>query len=233
MLFWRLLQLYSLTWIFNIKACQGKLCERETIHFISPPHTALGHTFTHTAADTHRVHSLCIFTLLSSPPIDCCYVLWRHWTTPNNTEHLLYSSLSRPPVLCFHTPTTTPPAPHHPPPNPASGVPCLPFISFHLSGLLNSTTGIKARCVDGVAAPRQKSIFTSLHISMLTNGLPFSGYDTMNRIICSSCTDASAASCGTLKHLKCSLTRSGFPEVSAENREANMCLWIRFTLYGQ
>lgn len=134
----------------------------------------------------------------------------------------------RPPIPCFHTPTSP-----YLPPNPESGVLCLPFIGFHLSSLLNSTTGIKAGCFDCVAAPLQKSIFTFLHISMLTIRLPFLGYDTMNGIICSYCTDVPAASWETLERLKCSLTRSGLLEVFVDNREVNMCLWILFTLFEQ
>ena len=60
---------------------------------------------------------------------------------------------SLPPLLA------RPPRPSSPPP-PPTPLSCLPFISFHLSGLLNSTTGMRVRCFDGTAAPQHKSIFT-------------------------------------------------------------------------
>lgn len=221
MLFWRVCSLTC--WIFNIKAsCREKVCEKENIQFISPPHTALGHTQTRQQTHTrpHTLHVRASF-------ISSYRLLLRYpdWTTPNN-RHRLYSSsaLFKPPLLLL-PPRSLLPYPTNKPPleNPASVVQCLPFISFHLSGLLKSTTGIKAGGFNGAATPPQKSIFTSLHISVLTNGWLFQGCDTMNRIICSYCTDVSVASCGTREHLKCSLTSSCFLEVSAENWEASMC----------
>lgn len=108
-----------------------------------------------------------------------CGLIGPHQTTshivciPSLLTRTLPPSLTPPPIPSFHTSSPAPPTPFS----------CLPFISFHLSSLLNSTTGIRVWCFDGAAAPRHKSIFTPLHISMLTNDLqclPFLGHNRMN-----------------------------------------------------
>lgn len=144
----------------------------------------MGDRHTHRAADKHRDHTLYIRRRLSSLPIDCCYVLWRDWTTPDNSEHLLYSSSAhRPPpyllLLLTHSmlpyPNKTIPTPT-PSPKPASAVPRFPFISFHLIRRIE----LQHRHQSGTLWRRWSLLHRNpylplLHISMLTNGLLFSG----------------------------------------------------------
>lgn len=139
--------------------------------FIKMEKYSLPPTHTH----RERPHTLHIQTAFISSYWLLLYpVAWSDHTRQHRAASVFLPSSLVPslhPSLAHPFPASIPQ--QHPPPNPLSPVSCLPFISFHLSSLLNSTAGIKAGCSDGVAAPPHKSIFTPLHISMLTNGLPF------------------------------------------------------------
>lgn len=87
---------------------------------------------------------------LSSPPIDYCCVLWLDLTRGDKVLHRLYSYPAH-----SHSPSPLLPSvlPHRLP-SPTKPLSCLPFISFHLSSLLNFTIGIRVWCFDGAAVPQ-------------------------------------------------------------------------------
>lgn len=90
----------------------------------------------HTASILCDFFHLCLLTTVVS-----CGLIGPHQTTSHVA--CILSLLTRT-LPCSHTPTPSYPLSFHTscssPPTPFS---CLPFISFHLSSLLNSTTGIR------------------------------------------------------------------------------------------
>lgn len=120
----------------------------------------MGDTHTHTGQQTHTetTHSMYadVFHLFLLTAVMSCGVIGRHQTTasifciPLRLTVPLPPSFFRPPVLCFHTPTTPPP-----PPPPSQHQPsrvCL-SLAFISSGVLSSSTGIKAGRFDGGGRP--------------------------------------------------------------------------------
>ncbi len=118
------------------------------IHQDTKAHTCTGSSL--------RPHSLHIEFPFISPYWLLLYpVAWLDHTRQHLTSSVFL------PLLTHSQPPSLPHSPTHSsssaPPTPFS---CLPFISFHLSSLLNFTTGIRVWCFDGAAAPRHKSIVT-------------------------------------------------------------------------
>lgn len=111
----------------------------------------LTHVRTHVHSQTHKgshMHRVLPETTYRDPfhlplltTVISCGLIGPHQTTSHTSSVFLplarslprTPSLARPPVPFLHAASPAPPTPFS----------CLPFISFHLSSLLNSTTGIR------------------------------------------------------------------------------------------